>query len=245
MGALGKIAMDDPILLQGPPVLGAIVAILAAIDAGFLARRIGTVRLRAYNKWYFYGLILVLVLSAVGIWETHTYRSFSVPSAGMVPALLPGDRFFVLKTAYRNAEPQSGDIIVAAKNDGFFVKRVVGVAGDRVQVIAGRLFINGAQIEREALGDFAFGDVHHTLYLEILPNGRRYRIVERSDHEFLDDTTEVTVPAGALFVMGDNRDNSMDSRVADFGLIPVGTVEGKAVFLTWARDWRRIGSKLE
>jgi signal peptidase I len=132
------------------------------------------------------------------------------------------------------------------KKDGtFYVKRVVGIAGDHIQMKDGHLTINDMVAEREEIGDFTLGEIRQKLYRETLPNGRSYQVVERSDTEFLDNTPEIVVPPGTVFLMGDNRDNSKDSRVPSFGSIPVEQVVGRAAFIYWSRDLSRIGSNLE
>jgi signal peptidase I len=164
----------------------------------------------------------------------------------MAPALLPGD--FVLTKPYwsDSRKPLVGDIAIVKHDGTFFVKRIVAVGGDRVQMIGGRLTINGVVLPRDMVGNLRFNDVDMTLYRESLPDGRNYRIMELSDHEFLDDTAAFTVPLASYFVLGDNRDNSRDSRVMkEFGYMPAESMVARVLVVWWAKDWGRIGTTPE
>jgi signal peptidase I len=134
--------------------------------------------------------------------------------------------------------PRRGDVIVFRHPDPrqreSLVKRVIGLPGDRVQMKSGRLYINGAIVPREPVKQVAYRDYHGEiqtpmLYEETLPGGKRYAIYERSDDGPLDDTIVYTVPEGELFVLGDNRDASADSRVPGMGYVPAENIIGKAV----------------
>jgi signal peptidase I len=164
-----------------------------------------------------------------------------------------GDIFQVATDAYRSTPPEPGDVVVVTKEAGgrSFVKRVIGIEGDRVQMKEGRLYINGAMVERKELGQFndpgnGTGSATLAHYQETLPNGRSYRIVELSDKKFFDNTPEFLVPPGKLFLMGDNRDSSMDSRaIGEFGLIPLDHVIGRVLFISGSLDATRIGTKID
>jgi signal peptidase I len=173
---------------------------------------------------------------------------YSMPSGSMIPTLRVGDHFHVLKTANPHEVPQRGDVVVfnIPSKGTDYVKRVIGLPGDTVQMQGGLLFINGSAVTREPAGDYDDGRGRVlTLYREILPGGRSHDIVERGDDDFLDNTPVFTVPPGHLFMLGDNRDNSQDSRLADFGFIPVGNLIGRATFIYWSSDLGRIGTRVE
>jgi signal peptidase I len=221
----------------------AVMKLYVTVDAWLVARRTGALRLRWYNRWYVYAGI-ALIASALGL--ATPYHSYSIPSTSMVPTLLPGD--YVLTEAYRDdiRKPQIGDIAIVERDGTFFVKRIVASGGDRVQMIEGRLTINGVAMPRHTAGDMLFKGINTALYRETLPNGRSYRIMELSDHEFLDDTMEFTVPLNSYFVLGDNRDNSRDSRVTrDFGYMPAESTIAHVLLVWWAKDWSRIGTTPE
>jgi signal peptidase I len=228
--------------------------VLMLVDAWLLARRVGSIALTWYTRWYVY-LLIPLSLNVVGLFAPAkpTFETFSMPSASMNPTLIVGDMFTVSTSAYRYSPPQPGDVVVIKKKEGgrSFVKRVVAVGGDRVQMKDGRLFVNGRLVERESLGSYddsgnGTGSAVLALYRETLPNGRSHRIAELSDKEFFDNTAEFLVPPGQLFLMGDNRDSSMDSRApGEFGFIPVEHVIGRVEEITGAEDTSRIGMKVE
>jgi signal peptidase I len=183
------------------------------------------------------------------------FEPFNIPSTSMVPNLLIGDFLFVSKFSYgysaksigyglfdfpgRMMEkhgPERGDIVVfklPTDPSIDYIKRVIGLPGDRIQVIHGILNINGKPIERTSLGTMNYHDeardVAFQKYDELLPNGVHHLIVEESDDGPLDNTPEYTVPPDHYFMMGDNRDNSQDSRVmSKVGFVPAENLVGKA-----------------
>lgn len=133
--------------------------------------------------------------------------------------------------------PERGDVVVfkyPGDNKTDFIKRVIGLPGDTVQMKGGRLFINGKMVEREEVGKYTIDEytvipTTYTEYTETLPNGKKHRILELSDDKSVDDTIEFKVPERHYFMMGDNRDNSNDSR-KDVGFVPFENIEGKARF---------------
>ncbi|MGH7004160.1 MAG: signal peptidase I [Alphaproteobacteria bacterium] len=215
--------------------------------------------------------------------RTFAYEPFSIPSGSMLPGLLVGDYLFVSKFSYGysrysfpwspnlfagrifEGQPQRGDVVVFrlpmdTKVD--YIKRVIGLPGEKIQVKDGRLYISGKIIERRRRGqavvyerDDETGRLFETLYQiydETLPSGRAHRIYERSDSDAgSDNTPEYTVPAGHYFMMGDNRDNSCDSRFSPaynpvgpsgqrcrqvVGYVPLENLIGRAEFLFFSSD---------
>jgi signal peptidase I len=136
--------------------------------------------------------------------------------------------------------PKRGDVVVfrwPGDRSQAWVKRVVGLPGDRIQMRQGQLFINdhAATLKPDGLGeaeDDSGGSERAYRYIETLPNGVTHAIFKMRDNGQLDNTPEVTVPPGKLFVLGDNRDNSADSRVAvrdgGVGLLPIDNLVGRA-----------------
>lgn len=206
--------------------------------------------------------VVYAVLIALAI-RTLAYEPFNIPSGSMLPTLLIGDYLFVSKFSYGysryslpwslpiiegrifNSEPERGDVVVfklPADNKTDYIKRLVGLPGDRIQVKGGILNINGKPVEREMQGvqqlpGFAGQSVGVTEYIETLPNGRRHLIWERSDQEALDNTPEFVVPEGNYFAMGDNRDRSQDSRVMSrVGFIPYENLIGRAEVLFFSHN---------
>ena len=204
----------------------------------------------------FYAIVIALVV------RTFAFEPFNIPSGSMKPTLLVGDYLFVSKYAYGYSrysfpwspplfdgrilvdEPERGDVIVFKKpsdNETDYIKRLIGLPGDRIQVLGGILHINGEPVMREKLGETTDQDTFSTrsfaVYRETLPNGRQHLIWEASDNDPLDNTNEYLVPEGHFFFMGDNRDNSRDSRVLyDVGYVPLDNLVGRAEFLFFSHD---------
>jgi signal peptidase I len=200
-------------------------------------------------------------LIAIGI-RTVAFEPFNIPSGSMIPTLLVGDYLFVSKYSYGYSHfslplspplfsgrifgrlPQRGDVAVfklPRDTSQDYIKRIVGLPGDRIQMKGGQLFINGKQVERQPAGDYmADGDGPRMLlkrYQETLPNGRQHYILKATDDGPLDNTQEYKVPDGYVFAMGDNRDNSLDSRVLNaVGFVPVENLVGRAEFIFLSVD---------
>ncbi|MAI62745.1 MAG: signal peptidase I [Micavibrio sp. TMED27] len=200
---------------------------------------------------------LIAVFLALLI-RTFIFEPFSIPSGSMKPTLLVGDYLFVNKPAYGysrysfpfglaplqgrvwEGEPKRGDVVVFKLPTNTYVdyiKRVIGMPGDTVQVMRGRLYINGELVHREAIGHKQVSNVEgHEYnvieYLETLPGGATHSIYEESDMKSLDNTPLYTVPEGHYFMMGDNRDHSQDSRVRHaVGFVPFENFVGRADFI--------------
>lgn len=220
------------------------------------------------DLWSFFRTIITAGLIAI-CFRAVLFEPFSIPSGSMVPSLLVGDYLFVSKYSYgysglsvglgfaeRNFgvklpegrflgnEPQRGDVVVfklPGETGIDYVKRLVGLPGDRLQMRNGQLYINDTLLKREKTGsyeirgeDLEAGDPYFrrifarqgTLYSETLPEGRIHTILEMSDEDEADNTPVFTVPAGHYFMLGDNRDNSRDSRF--IGFVPRENLVGRA-----------------
>lgn len=207
-------------------------------------------------KTIIYAVVIALFI------RTVFAEPFSIPSGSMIPTLLVGDYLFVSKASYGYSkhslplsvplikgrifytEPKRGDVIVfklPSDNRTDYIKRLIGLPGDRIQMKAGRLYINGEMVERTFVERFVQRDstgaaVRYDKYTETLPNGVQHTILEMSDDMPYDNTSEFVVPEDHFFMMGDNRDNSMDSRVLKIGFVPKVNLIGKAKFLFYSND---------
>ena len=195
--------------------------------------------------------------------RTFFYEPFSIPSASMVPTLLVGDYLFVSKFSYGYSRyslpfglplfsgriffhpPHRGDVVVfkLPRDPSIdFIKRVVGLPGDTIQMKDGILNINGKPVKRERLAPYFYDENGHVStyihYIETLPNGYRHDIIEIGDNQPLDNTGVFHVPPGTYFMMGDNRDNSADSRDPDSGVgyVPAENLVGRAQFIFFSTN---------
>ncbi len=206
---------------------------------------------------------IIAVLLAMII-RTFLYEPFNIPSGSMFPTLKVGDYLFVSKPAYGYSkhsfpfglasfegritedEPERGDVAVfklPSNTSIDYIKRVIALPGETVQVTNGRLYINGELVEREAVGiveerdDPSFPPTRLIEYVETLPGGIMHSIYEETDNGDLDNTPIYTVPERHYFLMGDNRDNSQDSRVESLvGFVPIENFVGRAEILFFSVD---------
>ncbi|MES0879441.1 signal peptidase I [Roseibium sp. SCP14] len=226
-------------------------------------------------------LLLALVV------RTFLFQPFNIPSGSMKDTLLIGDYLFVSKYSYGysrysfplglmpfsgriwGTEPTRGDVAVfklPTDTSIDYIKRVIGLPGDTIQVIDGVVHINGEPVKRERIDDYIeqspSGVVRRVpRYRETLPNGVSYDTLDLTPNGQLDNTREYKVPEGHYFMMGDNRDNSIDSRVLSrVGYVPFENFMGRAEILffsikdgtpayqiwtwPWSVRWNRIGRTL-
>jgi signal peptidase I len=213
--------------------------------------------------WETIKVVIQALLIAVVV-RTVLFQPFNIPSGSLVPTLLVGDYLFTSKYSYGysrysipfgpplfsgrlwGSEPKRGDIAVfklPKDNSTDYIKRVIGLPGDKIQVVEGILQINGKAVLRERIADYetsdAFGrTIAVAQYQETLPNGVSHRIIERDgDRGYWDNTYVYTVPAGHFFMMGDNRDNSTDSRdESSVGFVPFENLVGRAEIIFFSID---------
>ncbi|MGN6469972.1 MAG: signal peptidase I [Rhizobiaceae bacterium] len=192
-------------------------------------------------------LVLALVI------RTFLFQPFSIPSGSMRPTLLEGDYLFVTKWAYGYSKyslplapdifsgriwgspPKRGDVVVfkfPPDPSLDYIKRVIGLPGDHIQMKHDELYINGVVVPRKKVGQIDNPDITEVdrpvdVYRETLPNGVSYDTLDLTQNGLGDDTREFVVPPRHYFMMGDNRDNSSDSRFA-VGYVPAENLVGRA-----------------
>jgi len=256
--------------------LDVISANLVASDQGWANMTLVRDAGRSPLRWGKIALIVVAVILAIPLFSpivlrTLLFHPFYIPARSMMPTLLEGDSLFVSKYVYGysryslpfsprlfpgrifGSAPERGDVVVfrIPKDDSVdYIKRVVGLPGDTIQMRQGLLFINGVPVVRQRLSDIAgdepcgAGDGNRTKrWRETLMNGVSYETLDCVDNGFYDNTRVYQVPDGHVFVLGDNRDNSTDSRVLSaVGYIPLENIVGRAGLIYFSRAPRAGGA---
>ena len=240
-------------------ILG-VLPITTAVEAFIDARKAGTVALKRFNRWYVYGALCVfqgaafIAFYAIDLPARASFATYSIPNPSMLPTLRVGDYLVAAKGTYGERMPNRGEMVVFVhprKPDLTFINRVVGLPGDRISIRNGRLNLNGVVVARQRIDadpavPAARGNARGTIYIERLPTGARYRILEESDDSPQDNTPEYFVPKGHVFVLGDNRDRSADSRMMnEIGFIPFEFLTEEPLFLYWSQYSGRMGSVIE
>lgn len=208
----------------------AINAIGAAHAMAIARRRSPFESLRWYSRWYVWIAVFVSFPAVALIFRSYIFQPFYTPSASMSPTLNLGDYFFVKKFAYDLSPPQRGDLVVFSFDGRQFVKRIAGVPGDRIQMRDGRLFVDGKPLPIRRIEDYSLecggAKCEAKQYVETTTNGHSYRIIDLIVSGLEDNSAIFVVPPFHYFMIGDNRDNSMDSR-NDLGFVPAQQIAGK------------------
>ncbi|MDR3078757.1 MAG: signal peptidase I [Rickettsiales bacterium] len=207
--------------------------------------------LRELLESVFYALILAILI------RSFLYEPFHIPSGSMKPGLMEGDFIFVSKFSYgyskyslpfgipilrdrifNGRKPKRGDVIVfkLPRNPKInYIKRLLGLPGDSVVVKNNLVYVNGEEIPREYLGEYE-DPLEHSTLLSFSENleGKSYRVLQDTKYNLYGDG-EFTVPEGHYFFMGDNRDNSSDSRFTETGFVPYVNLVGRAVIVVFSK----------
>jgi len=230
-------------------VLG--VYVYAVVDAFHLARRSSDhFQPMDYNRPLVYALFVLvgLIYSAGGLYfiRSSVFEAFEIPTASEAPTLLPGDRVLVNKTTFQRRLVRRGDEVVfrVSSEPGLkWVKRVISLPGDTVEVKDNKVLVNGEQLSRDPVLRASLGTAAEEIKGELFEetnSSRRYQILFSTDTKPLPDYPQATVPEGACFVLGDNRNNSRDSRT--MGFVAFGDVLGDVQYRYWpAETWTRFG----
>lgn len=228
-------------------------------------------------------IFLLKLVVIVTLFRSLVFSPFNIPSESMQPRLVNGDYLLAAKWPYGYSRhslpfglpilpeerllatpPERGDVVIFKQpplKELDYIKRVIGLPGDLVQMVNGQLYLNGVPVAKQRLSDFEIAvspntecyslqfvakrddgtDVcRYPRYRETLPGGRHYEVIDLGIRE-KDNTEPVLVPAGHLFLMGDNRDNSEDSRFPaepgrGIGLVPMDNLVGRATIVMWSTD---------
>lgn len=241
------------------------------------------------EDWKSFSWFLVKLVIVVLVFRTFVFTSFNIPSESMMPRLLVGDYLFAAKWPYGYSRyslpfnidigdgriferlPERGDVVIFKHpiDETDYIKRVIGLPGDTVQMVDGTLVLNGKPVPKVRIEDFIVEirpdercysgrfamqteegrpACRYPQFRETLPNGVSYNVLDLGTVD-VDNTPPVIVPEGHLFMMGDNRDNSQDSRRASVsggwvGLVPTENLVARASFMYWSWGngvrWSRI-----
>ncbi len=206
--------------------------IFVLLDALIGINKLKVTVLKPYHRWYFYvGIFAAVLIINDVILESilpdiKNFKSYRIPSFTMAPTLLVGDRLIADREIYKKEKPKRGDVIIfeyPKDPSKDFIKRVIGLEGEKVEIIDNKIYIN------EKLIDDPWGHYEST--------GQASYLKE------LENFGPVVVPKDSLFVLGDNRNNSQDSRF--WGFVDIRKVKGKALYLYWAKDKSRIAIEIK
>jgi len=187
------------------------------------------------GRWITELIVIVIIVLLI---RTFVAQAYNIPSGSMKPTLLVGDFILVNKLVYRFSEPQRGDIVVfkyPIDPNIDFIKRIVALPGEEVEVRNNQVFINGKPLPLIEVGRGEENGVRKVIYEEVLPEGIKHKVQFYEDFPFSKrDFGPVVVPPNHYFVMGDNRDNSEDSRY--WGFVPRENIVGKAFVIYFSGD---------
>jgi len=267
------VLMGLKLVVMSKPTSGALIVVLQWITAvlvlwSWVATILMLGRVHGFGFWraiVIYGVGMLFVWLLVLPFKTFVFQPFHMPSGSLKPTLVVGDYFFVSKFSYGYSryslpfspplfsgrifapEPQRGDVVVfrLPRDDTVdWIKRIVGLPGDRIQMIKGQLHINGDPVKRERIEDFIDTEEGPTTRIkrwrETLPNGASYMTLDQAEDGFYDNTKVYEVPPGHYFMMGDHRDNSIDSRDESrmgVGTVPRENLVGRAQIIFFSVDW--------
>ena len=187
------------------------------------------------GRWIAELIVIVIIVLFI---RAFVAQAYNIPSGSMKPTLLVGDFILVNKLVYRFSEPQRGDIVVfkyPIDPNIDFIKRIIALPGEEVEVRNNQVFINGKPLPLIEVGRGEENGLRKVIYEEVLPEGKKHKVQFYEDFPFSKrDFGPVVVPPNHYFVMGDNRDNSEDSRY--WGFVPRENIVGKAFVIYFSGD---------
>ncbi|MBB4803068.1 signal peptidase I [Flavobacterium nitrogenifigens] len=204
-------------------------------DAVKNARKLKTYTLKPYNTWYYYAIYIVTTSVLFWYYDYNKIvgvQSYLIPSAGNEPTVKLGDRVVADLRAFNNTEPDYGDIVIFKKKDSLnpWIYRIVALPNDNVEIRHGSLIINGRKCKTRFIKETKSEEFDVYEHEEELPNGHKHKIYtfKTPFEEDKSAINKVTVPSNGYFLLGDNRDNAVDSRY--IGVIYKDELMGKLVF---------------
>lgn len=248
--------LSDPVVFMSMVGMALFITLGFWIDGGRLAVAQKRYMLRWYNRWWIYAACLAAML-IINSLPNLTFgrislaaRHYSMPAGSMAPTLMVGDFIIADARAYETSVPERGDIVIfklpkAPTVD--YTKRVIGLPGERVQMVDGMVYIDGVGVPREHLDEFVTPEGRTIVrYRETLPNGVSHLTQHVEGDTWADDTEEFDVSENHYFMLGDNRDNSNDSRFVDgVGYVLRQNVHSQVRGVTVSRDWNRFGLRVK
>lgn len=247
------------LLPQATLVLVALMLVLLAVlgvyafavtDAFRLARHVGvTFQTQDYNHPLIYTLFILVGLTystgGVLLIRANYFEAFVIPGKSDMPTLLPGDRILVNKSTYRRQSVRRGDVVAfrVPSEGAIWVKRVIALPGDSVEVKNEAVFVNGKELVRELAPPVAMEATTHSVQCQQFLEtsfGRTYRVLSAPARDPVPDFPLTIVPERSCFVLGDNRNHSRDSRA--IGCVAMGDILGEVQYRFWpATAWPRLG----
>jgi len=174
----------------------------------------------------------------------ESHKGYKIPAGTMIPTLLIGDHIIVNKLAYWNEKPLRGDIVVfkyPKDESKDFIKRIIGIEGDKIEIRNDTLYVNEEKIKTEFIAKYNDNNISDADRYEEYFGERKHLILDQ--YKMHENFGPVTVPENSIFVLGDNRDNSQDSRY--WGFVSLDKVIGKALYIYWAQDKSRLGLQIQ
>ena len=253
--------MDFPLILSLLLVVSGLILLTEVVILNQRRRATSSTKLPLlvqYARSLFPVILIVLVV------RSFVVEPFRIPSASMMPGLVDGDFILVNKFSYglrlpvlnskilSTGQPQRGDVVVfrlPSKPSVHYIKRLIGIPGDHILVQDNTIFINGARVAVKRDGEYSGGYGFSGADLEIEGIGERDHLIMLAKDRFSTDYDSI-VPPDNYFFMGDNRNDSEDSRFAQVGFVPGGNLDGKAmlIWMNWQIPgwpiWHRFGTKI-